>query len=79
MFFSLPQVSECSASQQLGNNDCSWKVDVKLGSITVKSILDAGLFLKPKIKETKSERQARINKNTEILEKALKQFIKNQL
>ena len=74
MFFSMPQVSESSANQQLGDNNCSWKVDKKLGSITVKSILDDGLLLKPEVKESKDERQIRINQNTEILEKALQKI-----
>jgi len=74
MFFSLPQASECSTNQQLGDNNCSWKVYAKLGSVTIKSILDAGLLLKPEMKETSDERQIRIDKNTEILEKALEKM-----
>ena len=73
MFFSLPQASECSTNQQLGDNNCSWKVNTKHESITIKSILDNGLLLKPKVKESKNERQIRINKNTEILERFVEQ------
>ncbi|AIT10103.1 hypothetical protein LO80_09040 [Candidatus Francisella endociliophora] len=72
MYFSLPQQAECSENQHIGNDNCTWKVTKDLGSIGLKEILDKGLILKPKTKESSDEKQLRVEKNTEILKEILK-------
>lgn len=71
MFFSLPQKAECSENQNIGDNNCTWKVTKDLGSIDIKEILNKGLLLKPNTKESSEEKQTRIEKNTDILKEIL--------
>lgn len=71
MFFSLPQKSECHKNQNIGDNNCSWKVEKSLGSVSVKEILEEGLKLKPSPQESPEEKQVRVEQNTTILKNIL--------